>query len=124
MRYAFLSFMIVVPILACENDPRLSNNTHPGGYAMGENVKLDFSLTRIADPPDSVEVWVVEKKTGYTYTLYAGLIGSDSLYRYSCIWDGRKANGRWPVGGRYLVYAMIESGPAVFSDTVEVGLTD
>jgi len=120
-----LMIAILFPLfIGCSHKTRLSNNTRPGGYAMGETVALRFSLEKSDVPPDSIDVWVVERKSGYTYSLRAGLTAKDTLYWYSCSWDGRKADGRWPSGGHYLVYGIIEAEKAVFSDTVEIGLAD
>jgi len=124
MKYALFVLMITMAMPACENRPNLINNTRPGGYAMGENVPLRFSLTRIKNPPDSIEAQVIEKKTGYIYAIWADRGDCDDTCRYSCIWDGRKLDGRWPSGGHYLVYAIAEIEPAIFSDTVEIGLAD
>ena len=124
MRYRLLFIAIVVSIFACQKIPVLTNDTRPGGYAMGENVRLEFSLATANSVSDSIDVSVWEKKTGYTYILRAGLETIDKTSRYSCYWDGRKPDGRWPRGGTYLVYATIELGQTVYSDTIEIGLAD
>jgi hypothetical protein len=90
---------------------------------MGENVKLEFSVSDIKNMPDSLEVRVFEKKTGYLYETFAKPSDAVESGRYECSWDGRKPDGSWPAGGRYWVYAVITGTKAV-SDTVEIGLTD
>lgn len=125
MRYfsLALALLIISISLSCEDEPIITNLTRPGGYALGENVKLAFSITGKGDAPDSLKVMVFEKKTEYTYDLFATPIDSVSGNLYECRWDGRKPDGSWPAGGRYWVYAIIPDEKVV-SDTVEIGLTD
>lgn len=124
MRYLLFSIAFVVSIFACKKDPVLSNDTRPGGYAMGEKIRLDFSLATTSPVSDSIDVSVWEKKTGYIYALRAGLGNVNKTGKYSCYWDGRKPDGRWPEGGHYLVYATIDINQTIYSDTVEIGLAD
>lgn len=124
MRPVLSTLIIAFSIFACDNDPTLSNDTRPGGYAMGEKVSLKFSLPKLNNPPPSIEVSVLEKKTNFIYSLRARLESRENVCRYVCIWDGRKPDGRWPRGGPYLVYAAAEFKQTVYSDTVEIGLAD
>ncbi len=124
MKSALSTLIIAFSILACDRDPTLSNDTRPGGYAMGEKVSLEFSLPELNNPPPSIEISVLEKKTSFIYSLRAKLENRENACRYACIWDGRKPDGRWPEGGPYLVYATAELKQTVYSDTVEIGLAD
>ncbi|MEE9555203.1 MAG: hypothetical protein V3W18_13020 [candidate division Zixibacteria bacterium] len=124
MKYALLTIAIVLPIFGCQKDPVLINETRPGGYAMGEKVPLKFSLSKIDNPPDSIDVSVWEKKTDYRYAFRAALENCDIVCGYSRIWVGRKPDGRWPAGGTYLVFASVEMKRTVYSDTVVIGLAD
>lgn len=124
MRPALSALIIAFSIFACDKDPTLSNDTRPGGYAMGEKVSLKFSLPELDNAPSSIEVSVLEKKTNFIYSLRAKLENRENACRYVCIWDGRKPDGRWPEGGRYLVHATVEFKQTVYSDTVEIGLAD
>lgn len=124
MKYMLLLISLMAIVYSCENGHRLSNTTRPGGYAMGERIVLQFSLPKSGDPPDSIDVEVLERKTGYTYSLQAGLEDCPTVCRYVCVWDGRKPDGQWPAGGPYLVYATAKLKRTVYSDTVEIGLAD
>ena len=126
MRFALsvvtlLSFLILI---SCEQNHKLKNETRAAGYAMGEKIDLRFSLSGFSHPPDSINVRILEKKTGYEYSDWAFKGSCDTACFYTSIWDGRKPDGRWPAGGRYLVYAMIDLGRPSFSDTVVIGLGD
>ncbi len=116
-----LSFLI---LLGCEENHKLKNETRSAGYAMGEKIGLRFSLSGFARPPDSINVRVLEKKSGFEYSNWAFKDSCDTACSYICIWDGRRPDGRWPAGGRYLVYAMTDLGRPAFSDTVTIGLGD
>lgn len=124
MRPALSALIIAFSILACDKDATLSNDTRPGGYAMGEKVSLNFSLPELNNPPAFIAVSVLEKKTNFIYSLRARLESRENVCRYACIWDGRKPDGRWPEGGPYLIYATAELKQTVYSDTVEIGLAD
>jgi hypothetical protein len=116
-----LSLLIMV---GCQENHRLKNETRAAGYAMGEKIDLRFSLSGFSQPPDSIKVRIVEKKTGYEYSDWALKDSCDTACIYTCVWDGRKPDGRWPAGGRYLVYAMTDLEKPSFSDTVTIGLGD
>lgn len=113
----------LIVLLSCKNQLAISNLTTPGGYAIGENVKLAFQVTGEKHLPDSLVVKVYEKSTGYIYSVSAQQDNCDNCGRYKYLWDGRKPDGSWPAGGRYWVYAVIPEAKAV-SDTVEIGLAD
>lgn len=115
---------VILLFASCDNKYTLTNETKPTGYAKGESVRMRFSLTAAKEAPDSIDVSVLEKKTGYLYEFRAGLDKCDSLCRYSADWDGRKPDGRWPAGGVYLVSAAAGLERTVHSDTVEIGLSD
>jgi len=123
MRYFFPLLLILSISLTCQDRPVVSNLTSPGGYAMGDSVKLAFSVSGIVAVPDSLEVMIFEKKTGYLYETFARPADLKSENPYECFWNGRKPDGSWPAGGRYWVYAIIPESNVV-SDTVEIGLTD
>jgi len=123
MKNLTLVFSVFILSLSCENKLALTNNTRAGGYALGERVALRFSLSKTEQPPDSIDVSILERKTGYSYSFKAGLDNCDTLCGYSAVWDGRKPDGRWPSGGPYLVYASTQNH-TVYSDTVEIGLAD
>jgi hypothetical protein len=110
--------------VSCRGKYEMKNDTRPGGYALGERISLKFSLSGIGEFPDSISVRVLERKTGYTYLARAGRGECNDICRYECIWDGRKPDGSWPAGGRYLVYAFADANGTVYSDTVLVGLAD
>lgn len=118
---ALLSSLI---LSGCREDYQLKNETRAAGYARGERITLRFSLSGSAQPPDSISVAVLEKKTGYEYSNWAFIDSCDTACSYTCTWDGRKTDGRWPAGGRYLVYAIADPEKTSFSDTVEIGLGD
>jgi len=123
MRY-FIPLLLILSIsLSCEDQPVVSNLTRPGGYAMGDSVKLAFSISGTDAVPDSLKVMVFEKKTGYLYETFAKPADLKSENRHECFWNGRKPDGSWPAGGRYWVSATIPESNVV-SDTVEIGLTD
>jgi hypothetical protein len=119
--FALLSLAI---LFGCEGNYKLKNETRRKGYARGEKVELRFTLLAGARPPDSINVRVLEKKTGYEYSDWACKDSCDTACFYTCIWDGRKPDGRWPAGGRYLVYAIADREESAFSDTVTIGLGD
>jgi hypothetical protein len=108
--------------LSCASRPFLKNQTRPGGYAMGEKVELRFLTNRVENPPDSIAVFVLENNTKFQYSIWAGRERCDSTCQYGIAWDGRKPDGSWPAGGRYLVYAKLND--EIFSDTVQFGLAD
>lgn len=123
MRYFYAIIFILSVLLSCKDQPVVSNLTRPGGYAMGESVTLSFAVSGMKAKPDSLEVKIFEKKTGYLYDASADPEDCGGCGRYECLWDGRKPDGSWPAGGRYWVYAVIPESKVV-SDTVEIGLTD
>ena len=123
MKYVPSILLILLLSVSCKDRPVISNLTEPGGYAMGESVKLVFSISGMKTDVDSLEVRIFEKKTGYLYEASAKPADSGSRDRYECQWNGRKADGSWPAGGRYWVYALLQESDVV-SDTVEIGLTD
>ena len=110
-------------IISCEGSTSIKNQTRAGGYALGENVQLIFTISGKPVEQDSLAVSVFEKKTGYTYNMFAGRVDQESGERFEYSWNGRKPDGSWPEGGRYWVYAQIPETNTV-SDTVEIGLTD
>jgi hypothetical protein len=120
-----ISVLLSLAILfGCQGNCKLKNETRHGGYAMGEKIDLRFTLSGSARPPDSINVRVLEKKTGYEYSDWALKDSCDIACFYTCTWDGRKPDGRWPAGGRYLVYAAADREESAFSDTVTIGLGD
>ncbi len=122
MRIITISILATMLTLSCADRKFLKNQTRSAGYAMGENVELKFATNRAANPPDSIAVFVLENKSKYQYSTWATLTGCYSVCLYSVIWDGRKIDGNWPAGGRYLVFAKL--GEDIFSDTVQFGLAD
>lgn len=122
MRY-FAVIIAVAIMVSCGDKAFLKNQTTPGGYALGEKVELRFATDRTENAPDSIMAYVIEKKTDFRYSLGVGKVGCDKVCEYRGIWDGRKPDGRWPAGGRYQVYAVMEDGN-VYSDTVQIGLGD
>jgi hypothetical protein len=125
MRSVFSSLILVISLIlvSCNEKPVLKNLTRPGGYAIGENVRLVFSVSGKENAPDSLAVKLFEKKTEYIYETLAARVDAEDTVLYEYYWDGRKPDGSWPAGGRYWVYAVIPEIGAV-SDTVEIGLTD
>jgi hypothetical protein len=111
-------------IAGCQGRTFIKNQTHPGGYAIGEKIELRFAANKSEYPPDSVAVFVLEKKSDYRYAIWAKLVGCDDVCEYKVIWDGRKDDGSWPMGGRYLVYGSIDADTPVYSDTIQIGLGD
>jgi hypothetical protein len=125
MKKITIAFVLLAAlILACNERPLLKNRTRSAGYAKGENILLTFNTGTAKGAPDSVQVFVLEKKTGYEYLRWARKGDCDVTCAYSIMWDGRKPDGSWPMGGVYLVYAKAPNRPSVFSDTVQIGLTD
>jgi hypothetical protein len=120
-----ITFLILISLLgSCGNKAFLKNQTKPGGYALGEKVPLRFATDKIKNPPDSIKVYISEKKTSYRYSVWAQKVGCDNTCEYKAIWDGRKPDGSWPSGGRYFVYGSLRGNPDTPSDTVEIGLGD
>ena len=124
MKPLFLAILLLGLSISCRGKYEISNDTRPGGYALGERISLKFSLSGNDDFPDSISVHILERKTGYTYLARAGRGECDDICHYECIWDGRKPDGSWPAGGRYLVYGIAELNGTVYSDTVLIGLAD
>ena len=110
--------------VSCRGKHEMTNDTRPGGYALGERISLRFSLFGNDGFPDSISVRILEKKTGYTYLARALQGECNDICRYEYIWDGRKPDGSWPAGGRYLVYASADLNGMIYSDTVLIGLAD
>ncbi len=124
MKPLLLAILLLNFSVSCREKCEMSNDTRPGGYALGERISLKFSLSGNEDFPDSISVHILEKKTGYTYLARARRGECNDICHYECIWDGRKPDGSWPAGGRYLVYAIAELNGMVYSDTVLIGLAD
>jgi hypothetical protein len=124
MKIDIAIILMVVLIFACAEQPSLKNRTRSAGYAKGENILLAFNSTSAKRAPDSIQVFVLEKKTGYEYLRWARKGNCNTTCAYSIMWDGRKPDGSWPLGGVYLVYAKAANRPVIFSDTVTIGLTD
>jgi hypothetical protein len=122
MRTISLLSALIIFIISCGDNIFLKNQTRPGGYAMGERIELRFSSTRVENPPDSLDVVVIEEKTKFRYEARAGLRGCEQTCEYAMTWDGRKPDASWPSGGRYRVYASWNE--KVYSDTVQFGLAD
>ncbi len=116
--------LLTTVIFSCSKHPALRNQTRAAGYAKGENILLTFKTKEAGSLPDSIQAFVLEKKTGYEYVLWAKKGACDSLCSYSTFWDGRKPDGSWPLGGAYLVYAKSVNHTSVYSDTVQIGLGD
>jgi hypothetical protein len=108
----------------CQGRAFIKNQTRAAGYAIGEKIELRFASNKSQVPPDSIAVFVLEKKSDYRYETWASLQGCDDVCEYKAVWDGRKDDGSWPMGGRYLVYASFDSETPVYSDTVQIGLGD
>lgn len=120
----FIILIFSAAIFACRETPVLKNETRPGGYALGERVALKFTLSGIKVPPDTIHTQIIEMKTRYVYDLRLGAAEKTNAGIYEGVWDGRKRDGRWPAGGRYLIYAMAEIDDGVYSDTVQIGMAD
>jgi hypothetical protein len=108
---------------SCQNREFFKNQTRPGGYAMGENITLKFSTNDFKANPDSIAVFVLEKKTGYRYSLWATRAECTDVCLYETAWNGLKPDGSWPDGGTYFIYAVIDND-GIYSDTIQVGLGD
>ena len=124
MKKVFIFVALFMFIFGCASEYKLKNNTKPMGYAMGSDVKLSFVLDTDKNVPDSIGVRVLESKSRYVYTDYARLAVTDDSSVYVCEWNGRKPDGSWPIGGRYYVSASVQIENTIYSDTVEIGLTD
>ncbi len=124
MKQLLPAILLLSLSFSCREKHEMTNDTRPGGYALGEKISLKFSLSGNDDFPDSISVHILEKKTGYTYLARAGRGECDIICNYESVWDGRKPDGSWPAGGRYLVYASAEINGMVYSDTVLIGLAD
>jgi len=124
MKFKLSLLALFLLLTACAQKPKLVNNTKHGGYAKGENVKISFTLSAVKTAPDSINVRVIEAKSGYTYYFRIGRESGDGSFVYAGTWDGRRPDGMWPRGGKYLVFAAADLGSLVYSDTVEIGLTD
>ena len=123
MRILLLLCVLLSVSISC-NSLRIKNETRQQGYSRGDNVLLSFSVNQTKDPADSIRVLVIEAKSGYTYNLWAAKFNCDKTCSYKALWNGRKPDGQWPIGGRYQVFAMIEKPNPVYSDTAEIGLGD
>jgi hypothetical protein len=124
IRKLFAIAVLFSVLVSCKELPVLKNQTEPVGYALGEKVGFSFAASNIKNPPDSIAVFVLEKKSGYEYLLWAKKADSNEICRYSTLWDGRKPDGSWPMGGRYLVHARLSEQEGVYSDTIQIGLGD
>jgi hypothetical protein len=124
MKITISIFLLLLFTNSCNEQLYLRNITEPVGYAMGENIDLRFASNTEKGAADSIEVFVLETKTGYLHDIWAKRAGCDSVCQYSTIWNGCKSDGRWPVGGAYLVYARMTDHQSVYSDTVQIGLGD
>ena len=124
MKQLLLAILLLSLSVSCREKYEMTNVTRPGGYALGERISLEFSLSGNDNLTDSISVCILEKKTGYTYRARAGRGKCDDICRYESVWDGRKPDGSWPAGGRYLVYASVDINGMVYSDTVLIGLAD
>jgi hypothetical protein len=124
MKKILLVTTILGLLVSCQGRTFIKNQTHAGGYAIGEKIELRFAANKSPNPPDSIAVYVLEKKTNYRYAAYARLTGCDDVCEYKVVWDGRKDDGSWPVGGRYFVYGCSDSETPAFSDTIQIGLGD
>ena len=119
-----LLILLTAVTFSCKSHIYLKNLNETHGYALGELVKLMFAANVAQYPPDSIQVFVFEKKSGFEYSLWAKKDGCDTLCSYSIMWDGRKPDGSWPMGGTYLVYAKLGDRANVFSDTAWIGMGD
>ncbi len=124
MKPFLMAILVLSLLVSCRGKHEMANDTRPGGYAMGERISLEFSLSGNDGFPDSISVQILEKKTGYTYLARAMRGKCNDICRYEYSWDGRKPDGSWPAGGRYLVYAFADLNGMVYSDTVLIGLGD
>jgi hypothetical protein len=106
MTRILLLLMAATILLSCSVKLKFSNTTRPGGYAMGENVTLKFSISPANKAPDRILVNILETKTGSMYTLQVDKGRCGDACEYATKWQGRKPDGSWPVGGKYLVFAM------------------
>jgi len=122
MRKSIGLVLLALALLSCANRLALKNQTRPGGYAMGEKIELRFSTNVVENPPDSIPVFLLEINTKFQYSIRAARTECDSVCLYDAVWDGRKPDGSWPVGGRYQVYAKLSD--EIVSDTVQFGLGD
>jgi hypothetical protein len=111
-------------LTSCNGKIALRNTTPARGYALGEAVRLNFSASVTTGTPDSIETTVIEKKTGYRYQVWAQRGECDDSCAYSVSWNGRKEDGSWPAGGRYLIFARYSEKCDIYSDTVQIGLGD
>jgi len=121
--------LLILPLLplvitSCTTKIKFTNNTRAGGYAMGENITLKFTFKPTEKAPDRILVNILETKTGSMYTLNVPKGKCGEVCEYTTKWQGKKPDGSWPAGGKYLVYAMIGASQLVYSDTVEFGLAD
>jgi hypothetical protein len=116
------TILLILICASCRERLYIKNLTRPGGFAMGEEVQLMFETKATRTNPDSLPVFVLEIKTKYRYTAWALKGNCDKTCIYKVSWDGRKPDGSWPAGGRYLTYAIHDNG--IYSDTVEFGLAD
>ena len=122
--HIFSVLVLLLLFSGCENKFVLINRTRATGYAMGEKINLQFLFTPSKLSPDSIAVNVVERKSGYIYKIWAGRAECLDSCRYNIIWDGRKSDGSWPLGGRYNIYASALLNHIVYSDTIDIGLAD
>jgi hypothetical protein len=123
MKYSTVIFLFAA-IIACRATPVLKNETRSGGYALGEKVTLRFTLSGVEIPPDTIHTQIIEMKTRYVYHLKLGAADRRSAGVYEGVWDGRKPDGRWSAGGRYLIYGVAEADRRTYSDTVQIGMAD
>ncbi len=124
MKKAIVVILALTLWIGCKGQIALKNQTRHAGYAKGEQIRLSFSVADIEQAPDSILVGVVERKSGFHYSLVARKGTCTEFCSYEVTWDGRKPDGRWPMGGRYIVYAYTSRPTVVYSDTVEIGLGD
>ncbi len=124
MKSLLLAILVLSLSASCTEEYEMTNDTRPGGYALGERISLEFSLSGNDDFPDSISVRILEKKTGYAYLARARRGECNDICHYEYVWDGRKPDDSWPAGGRYLVYAFVKIDGMVYSDTVLIGLAD
>ena len=123
MRKLLLLCILLTALISCAS-LHIKNETRRQGYAKGENILLTFTINQTKNPADSIRVFVMEEKSGYTYPLWAARTNCDKICNYAVTWNSRKPDGEWPMGGRYKVFAMIDKPKPVISDTVEIGLGD
>jgi hypothetical protein len=120
----FAIALSLAALTSCSGKIAHRNSTPARGYALGEAVRLGFSASVTKGAPDSIEATVIEKKTGYRYQVWARRGECDDSCAYSVSWNGRKEDGSWPAGGRYLVFARFSDRSGIYSDTVQIGLGD